>query len=155
MKTALYVLLVLWVMFYFLYPKPQNSHAEERPTSPVQQSLAINDTVVISAPKVSGNDEISINPADYKGLILKYFKDVPKMMKIINCESGFKQFKDNGDTLISDTSDAGLMQINHTNWEWAKKLGFDIFNSPEDNVKMGRVIYESQGLDAWTCSKII
>lgn len=82
------------------------------------------------------------------------FWDSPKMMDIIGCESGFQQFKD-GKPLRSGTSDIGVMQINQVHWQEAKKLGLDIFNSASDNIRMGRIILEKQGISAWVCNRLV
>jgi len=72
------------------------------------------------------------------------------MVKIVNCESRFRQFDSKGNPLRSPTSDIGLMQINQVHWKRAKKLGLDIFNSTKDNVEMGKIIYKEQGFEAWS-----
>jgi hypothetical protein len=77
--------------------------------------------------------------------------DSQTMKKIAKCESGFKQFKPNGEPLISPTHDVGLMQINQIHWNRAKSLGLDVFNSPVDNFEMAKIIYKEQGFKAWTC----
>lgn len=85
-------------------------------------------------------------------LIKESFKDTPEMIKIVKCESGFRQFKD-GKPLMSKTSDVGVMQINQVHWQEAKNLGLDIFNSVQDNIKMGKIILAKEGLKAWMCYK--
>lgn len=82
------------------------------------------------------------------------FLDQPRMNLIVKCESKFRQFK-NGKPLMSPTSDVGVMQINQVHWKEAKKLGLDIFNSEDDNIKMGRIIYEKQGINGWSCNKLV
>ena len=77
------------------------------------------------------------------------FIDDPIMPKKIKCESRFKQFWPDGTPKISPTSDVGIMQINIQHWKEAKSLGLDIFNSVDDNIKMGRIIYDRQGSGAW------
>lgn len=67
-----------------------------------------------------------------------------------------RQFKDNGEPLISHTNDVGIMQINMKTWaKLANELELDIVNSPEDNVRMGRIIKEIQGHKAWVCHRLI
>jgi hypothetical protein len=82
------------------------------------------------------------------------FGENSKMLGVVKCESNFRQFK-NGEPLMSPTSDVGVMQINQVHWKKAKELGLDIFNSVDDNIKMGRRIYDSQGIKAWTCYDIV
>lgn len=75
------------------------------------------------------------------------------MTYVIGCESGFTQFGQDGKPVMSKTRDVGVMQINQVHWQRAKDLGLDIFYSPEDNIKMGRIIMEESGLQAWSCFK--
>lgn len=77
------------------------------------------------------------------------------MLDIVQCESQFRQFDKNGNTLRSKTSDIGIMQINRVHWKEANRLGLDIWNSVDDNIKMGKIIYDIQGIDAWSCNKIV
>lgn len=77
------------------------------------------------------------------------------MTYVIGCESGFTQFRKDGSPLMSHTKDVGVMQINEVHWSRAKELGLDIFNSTEDNMKMGRIILNESGLRAWSCYKIL
>ena len=88
-----------------------------------------------------------------KQLILQYLP--PDFIAILTCESNLQQFDRKGRPLLSDTSDVGIGQINRIHWGEAKELGLDIFNSEEDNLKMAKIIYESEGVHAWTCSKIV
>jgi hypothetical protein len=78
-----------------------------------------------------------------------------ELVAIAFCESGFNQFKPDGSPLVSRTSDVGVMQINQVHWSRAKELGLDIFNSENDNIIMGKIILEEQGLSAWTCHNIL
>lgn len=88
------------------------------------------------------------------------FPDEPKMLPVVGCESDFRQFDSRGKPLMSGTSDVGVMQINKIHWKEAKRLGLDIFYSVDDNIAMGRIIYDTKkkngdivGLTAWTCNK--
>ncbi len=94
--------------------------------------------------------EISI-----KEKIAKEFKDVPRMMDVIYCESKFQQFGKDGKVLKSRTSDYGVGQINKVHLPEAKRLGLDIFNSVDDNIKMMRIIYDKQGINAWVCNGLV
>ena len=74
------------------------------------------------------------------------------MVKVCGGESGMKQWHDNGKVVrgIVDPDDTGLCQINKRYWgAEAKRLGLDFENSIEDNVKMTRHIYDTQGIKAW------
>ena len=84
-----------------------------------------------------------------KEKLARTFKDDLRMVNVAWCESGHRQFKDDGKPLISPTSDVGVMQVNSVHWSKARELGLDIFNSVDDNIKMGRIIYDTQGIKAW------
>lgn len=89
-----------------------------------------------------------------KGKIKRYFEDVPEMVAIAECESGFRQFDSDGNPLRSPTNDFGAMQINRKVWHKKSiELGYDYQNDLDDNLKMARYVYEQQGLDAWVCAK--
>lgn len=77
------------------------------------------------------------------------------MVAVAKCESGMQQFGKDGKVILGkvNSNDVGLMQINTSFWgEEAKKLGHDIY-TVEGNVKMAKVIYERQGLNAWLSHK--
>ena len=86
--------------------------------------------------------------------VARMFPEEPIMVQVAYCESKHRQLV-NGKPLISPTSDVGVMQINQVHWKEAKKLGLDIFYSEDDNIKMGRIVYEKQGVSAWTCYKLV
>lgn len=60
-----------------------------------------------------------------------------------------------GHPLRSKTADVGIAQINQVHWPEAKALGLDIFNSADDNLKMAQIIYKTEGINAWTCNKMV
>lgn len=94
----------------------------------------------------------AVQPTPYE-LVQKYFPNNYEVMwKVFGCESGHRQFKEDGTTLMSPTSDSGFAQINWVHDVEAKKLGLDYKNSLEDNIKMARVIYDKQGIGAWVCA---
>lgn len=78
---------------------------------------------------------------------------VPHFYQIAMCESSLRQWGDDGNVVMSPTSDFGIMQINQVHTKEANELGLDFKGSMEDNVKMAKVVYERQGFGAWTCSK--
>ena len=86
-----------------------------------------------------------------KDKVIDEFGEDSPMIGIVKCESRFRQFNNQGKPLMSPTSDVGIMQINQANWKQAKNLGLDIFNSVDDNIKMGKYILKTQGIRAWTC----
>lgn len=85
------------------------------------------------------------------------FGEQAEIMKQISvCESGMRQFDSEGNTITSPTNDSGLFQINNPTWSnTAKELGLDYLNSEEDNIKMAQHILEVQGLNAWSCYKML
>lgn len=92
---------------------------------------------------------------DYaKELALREFGSDPEMVRIIECESSFRQFNSRGGVLTNfnknKTFDVGIMQINSIHEPEALEKGFDL-NTPEGNVAMARVIYDRDGKDAWVC----
>lgn len=86
--------------------------------------------------------------------IMEVFGD-KRMVAVLKCESGFKQFNASGSPLMSHTSDVGVAQINKVHWQEAKRLGLDIHNSVEDNLKMAKIIYDKESIKAWVCYKLV
>lgn len=86
-----------------------------------------------------------------------YFKeDAPRMKEIFTCESGLRQFDDNGNVIMSPTRDFGLAQINEKTWDTkAKEMGLDYKGSIEDNVKLAKYIHDVSGHKAWVCNQLI
>ncbi len=74
------------------------------------------------------------------------------MIKILTCESGLRQFDNEGNAIVSKTSDKGIAQINQVWWNKAKELGYDL-DKTVDNLNMGFYIWNIQGKKAWTCAK--
>jgi len=102
--------------------------------------------------KVVDCSTITAKPTGREKIALA-FPEEPRMVNVAYCESRHKQFDKRGKTLMSETSDVGILQINQVHWPQAKKLGLDIFNSEDDNIKMGRIIYDMQGIKAWYALK--
>lgn len=97
----------------------------------------------------------NVVPVTIREKVEREFRDVPRMMKVVQCESKFQQFDSNGKTLRSKTSDIGIGQINQVHWKRAKSLGLDIWNSVDDNIKMMRIVYNEQGISAWSCNRLV
>lgn len=103
-----------------------------------------------SCPSKLSNEQCAI-----RSRILAEFSDVDGFDRVIECESHFRQFDASGEVLRSDTDDVGATQINLHYWlDESKKLGYDIYTL-DGNLKMARVVYERQGVEAWTCSKVL
>lgn len=88
-----------------------------------------------------------------KELALREFGSDPEMVRIIECESNFRQYDENGEVLVGLTGDIGIMQIAPQYWlEDAIKRGNDIYTT-EGNIAEAKVILEKQGKAAWVCHK--
>ena len=82
-----------------------------------------------------------------KALVTEYLGS--DMLPVIACESGFRQYNDDGSVLRSKTNDIGIAQIHINVWEEkAKELGYDIY-TPMGNILMAKYIKQVQGIKAW------
>ena len=72
------------------------------------------------------------------------------MIAIAKCESGLKQFNNEGEVITSHTSDRGIFQINQVWNNTAEKLGYNI-DDTQGNILMARHVYNVQGKNAWVC----
>lgn len=97
-------------------------------------------------------EEIPLNVEAY---VRNYFQDVPVMVRIAKCESGFRQWDKHGNVLLGfvDQRDTGVMQINKFyHLDTSIKLGLDI-NTLEGNLAYARFLYEKQGVQPWSASR--
>ena len=94
-------------------------------------------------------------PLTIEEKIEETFPEKAELMKrVAQCESGMRQFLDNGEPVQGPTRDFGLFQIHELSWDAkAQKLNLDYKYSIEDNLKMARYIYDKQGISAWNPSK--
>lgn len=85
---------------------------------------------------------------------IKQLINDPLLARIAYCESGFRQFEENGDVVKSyyGTSDYGLFQINKVNFSTAKRLGYDVMTL-EGNIKFAQYLYSKNGTADWVSSK--
>jgi hypothetical protein len=91
-----------------------------------------------------------------EALVMAAFPNEPRMVAIFRCESGLKQFNDDGTPIRSHTNDWGIAQINEKTWDsTAQSLGLDYKYSLEDNLKMAQHVYRVQGITAWVCLGLI
>jgi hypothetical protein len=84
----------------------------------------------------------------------EYFKDDPILVKIAGCESQFRQYDANGDTLKGKVNkgDLGLMQINkYYHADKADQLGFNLDNV-EGNMAYAKYLYDREGSKPWNSS---
>jgi hypothetical protein len=144
------IILTVLLSFALLSAYPHKSDGELATIYPL-----VGAKLSLEAPKHSKSmNLLSKEQSAVKRQIQAFFNDVPEMVAIAGCESGFRQFDENGKTVVSKTNDAGLFQINRDYWDKeADQRGLDYENSLEDNMKMARIVYEKQGLTAWVCYK--
>ena len=125
--------------------------------------IASADTIIstTTAPGVTINKEISIDnrfltekQIELKKEATDYFKDYPILVKIAGCESQFRQYDSNGDTIKGKVNkgDLGLMQINkYYHEDKANELGFDL-DTVEGNMAYAKYLYEKEGEKPWLSS---
>jgi len=95
-------------------------------------------------------------PAQIKEKVTEYFSDIPIMIDIAECESGFRQFNDDGTILKSRNGlYVGIFQIDENiHADFAKnQLGMDIY-TVDGSMAYARHLYEELGAQPWpVCSK--
>lgn len=82
------------------------------------------------------------------------FAATPILKKIAFCESGHRQFNENGSVLRGyvNSQDVGLMQINEKyHLSTAQKLGINIYTT-EGNIEYAQYLYRTQGVKPWVHS---
>lgn len=80
-----------------------------------------------------------------------------RLWEIARCESGRRQFNDDGTVLRGRENplDVGFLQINEYYWlRKSKELGYDIY-SLEGNIKMAYYIRDVSGYSAWMCNTLV
>lgn len=79
----------------------------------------------------------------------------PVLVEIMRCESGFRQFNEDGSVLRGNVNsqDVGAFQINEKyHLEESIKLGYDIYTT-KGNLDYGIELYKRQGSQPWFWSK--
>lgn len=87
-------------------------------------------------------------------IVRSYFKDIPIMVQIARCESGFRHTLADGNVLrgIVDNDDTGVMQINRRYHERAAvAMSLDL-NDIYHNMAYARHLYEREGTRPWNAS---
>lgn len=87
-------------------------------------------------------------------VVRQSFKDTPDMIDIARCESGFRQFYENGEVLrgIQNSQDVGVMQINEFyHLDRSIELGYDI-HTLEGNIAFAKLLYKESGAKPWRWS---
>lgn len=82
-----------------------------------------------------------------------YFADIPVMIGVAKCESGFRQYNDDGNPLYGGTGGmVGVFQeAAAIHEDVAKAMGLDI-NTLSGNVTYARYLYQTDGLAPWLAS---
>lgn len=91
---------------------------------------------------------------DTELIVRSYFKDIPVMIQIARCESGFRHTLEDGSVLKGkvDSADTGVMQINkrfHADKATTMNLNLDNLNN---NMAYARHLYETEGTRPWNAS---
>jgi hypothetical protein len=88
--------------------------------------------------------------------VRSYFEDIPVMIEVARCESGFTHIDPATGAVKHghlNFSDIGVMQINEMyHSAEARRMGFDIYDL-EDNLAYARYLYEREGTRPWNASK--
>lgn len=101
--------------------------------------------------EVANTSSIALNTEQ---IVRSYFKDIPIMIEIARCESGFRHTLANGNVLqgIVDNDDTGVMQINKRyHNDRAITMNLDL-NDLYQNMTYARFLYETQGTRPWNAS---
>ena len=78
-----------------------------------------------------------------------------EMIEIARCESGLRQFDENGEVLRGkiNPKDVGIFQINeYYHLEASRALGYDIYTR-EGNIGYAIYLYNLQGTQPWNWSR--
>lgn len=111
--------------------------------------LALSPTIVMAE---SSTLEIIRVYSEVEKIKMAFPEQSKVMLKIAHCESGIRQFNEDGSVLISKTADKGIFQINQVHWDNAKKLGIDI-DTIDGNIAYARYLYDRNGTRDWYMSK--
>lgn len=76
----------------------------------------------------------------------------PILIDVARCESGWRQFNEDGSVLTSSTHDRGLFQINESWRKTAAKMGYDI-DTEQGNIGFALWLYHKDGLSDWSASR--
>ncbi len=93
----------------------------------------------------------TLSPTTIKNMVEKYFNDAPDMVAVAQCESGFRQFDDDGNVLRGGYGDemVGVYQIDETvHRDTALSMGYDI-DSFLGNLLYARYLYSQDGVNPW------
>jgi hypothetical protein len=90
-----------------------------------------------------------------EAFLRSYFHDIPVMVEIARCESGFRNVQSGLQQPYGRERSFGFFQIHEPDWhQQAVSLGLTEYQTDAmHNVLMARHIYNTQGLSAWRASK--
>ena len=111
-------------------------------------------TIAISDKQINNDKLLTKSQLELKQKVQEYFKDYPILVSIAGCESQFRQFDANGNTLKGkiNKGDLGVMQINkYYHEDKARELGYDL-NTTEGNMAYAKYLYEKEGSKPWISS---
>lgn len=92
------------------------------------------------------------NSADVEARVREYFADIPSMIPIARCESGFRQFGSDGMVLFDPSYRMiGVFQISSLHLPHSVEMGKDIMTL-EGNLAYARYLYDANGIDPWMSS---
>lgn len=110
-------------------------------------------SIAASSKNVAADESLtpSINPnAGIEAQVREYFADIPVMITIAKCESGFRQYTANGQTMKDATNTyIGLFQIDeqlHFITSWSMNMNL---YTAEGNMAYARYLYGKNGTNPW------
>ncbi len=122
------------------------------------QAAAVSDATTIQPtidlPATTSTE--AFNPqdsSDVEARVRAEFIDIPVMVEIARCESGFRQFDDSGNPLYGGSGGmAGVFQeAASVHKGVASELGFNI-DTLDGNLKYARYLYDNEGTVPWLAS---
>lgn len=108
----------------------------------------------IKAPVVEKTETEVPNNIGLEKKVREFFKNDPLLVDVARCESHFRQYDTDGESLRgkANSADIGLMQINeYYHAEKAKKMGLDI-HTVEGNLAYAKYLYDKEGAQPWKSS---
>jgi hypothetical protein len=75
-----------------------------------------------------------------------------ELKPVCGCESGHRQYREDGTLLVSDTNDSGYCQINGIHKPEAASLGMNI-ETLEGNIKFANFLFDREGYTPWEASR--
>jgi hypothetical protein len=107
-------------------------------------------------PRLATRTEAVQGSTQVEQRVREYFADIPVMIQVARCESGFEQFNpQTGDVFRGwmNPKDLGVMQINEAyHGATAQRLGLNLYTL-EGNLAYARSLYNAQGTQPWSASR--